>query len=123
MNTDPSDPDDICYTHHGGNPESNAANLETNKHKDRSAILRLLDQHGRLTCDEIEVYLQMRHQTASARCSELLRDETIERTGEKRETRSGSKAAVLRIRVEPRAAVAVNFNSRDCEQTDLWELL
>jgi DNA-binding HxlR family transcriptional regulator len=105
--------DDICYTHHKGNPESNAANAQTNKSRDRGLILKWMEEHGNATCDELESALELAHQTASARCSELLRDGLIERTGEKRETRTGYNAAVLRIKKEePPVEVMQTFGER-----------
>jgi len=53
------------------------------------------------TCDEVEVELSLRHQTASARCSELKRfgqvSFKLDEDGKKlrRPTRSGRKADVL----------------------------
>ena len=55
--------------------------------------------HG-YTCDELEVLLDMSHQTCSARCTELKQQDLIyvplDETGEKikRVTRSGRKAQV-----------------------------
>lgn len=47
------------------------------------------------TCDEVEVALDMRHQTASARCKELRDAGTILDSGRTRPTRSGRQAVVL----------------------------
>lgn len=48
------------------------------------------------TCDEVEVRLAMRHQTASARVRELaLRDRVVD-SGTRRRTRSGRTAIVWR---------------------------
>lgn len=99
--------DDICRNYHGGNPESEEANEETIKSKDRRRIIDALFAAGLrgLTCDELEVLLGMRHQTCSARCSELLRDGVIVRkptgldgTYMRRPTRTGCQAAVLIFR-------------------------
>jgi DNA adenine methylase len=46
------------------------------------------------TCDEVEVALEMKHQTASARLRELALEGEIADSGERRRTRSGCKAAV-----------------------------
>ena len=46
-----------------------------------------------MTCDEVELYTELRHQTASARVNELARQGRIVGTGT-RPTRSGRKATV-----------------------------
>jgi predicted transcriptional regulator len=48
------------------------------------------------TCDEIEVALELRHQTASARLRELQLRGWVETSNEKRLTRSGRMAHVYR---------------------------
>jgi predicted transcriptional regulator len=48
------------------------------------------------TCDEIEVALELRHQTASARLRELQLMGWVETSNEKRLTRSGRMAHVYR---------------------------
>ena len=55
--------------------------------------IKLCGLHG-MTCDELELKLGMRHQTASARVSELKRIGSIFDSGQRRATRSGRKAAV-----------------------------
>lgn len=47
------------------------------------------------TCDEVEVALGLRHQTASARCYELKHMGWIYETNQRRPTRSGRQATVL----------------------------
>jgi hypothetical protein len=100
----PAKREDVCRNNHGGNPESEAANRRTDKDNDRALILEALGAAGLRgeTCDALEVALGMTHQTASARCSDLLRDGMIVRKlvpgpkkYEKRPTRTGSPAAVL----------------------------
>lgn len=88
---------DICENRHGGNPESEGANVAaaSGKHRDRSIILQHLDQVGDATCDEVEVALGMRHQTCSARFSELKARGEIVAVG-KRVTRTGCKATVYK---------------------------
>lgn len=46
------------------------------------------------TCDEIEEALDMRHQTCSARCRELVLDGQIIKTASVRHTRSGRNANI-----------------------------
>jgi hypothetical protein len=47
------------------------------------------------TCDEIEASLAMKHQTASARITELKADQSVVDSGARRRTRSNRNAAVL----------------------------
>lgn len=84
---------DICERKHGGNQQSTAAHdrIKGNKWKDRQRILAHLG-NGK-TCEEIEDELQLKHQTASARISELKRDGNIRQIGT-RKTKSGCLAAV-----------------------------
>jgi len=98
-----SEEPDICRNYHGGNAESEGANLDTatRKAQDRSRIASYLQLVGGRTCDEIERALSLAHQTASARCSEMLKDGVIRRAPDgkgkykRRPTRRGSMAAVL----------------------------
>jgi len=96
--------DDICRNYHRGNLESQEANLMAghNKGRDRTRIFQYLEANPEgATCDRIEVALGMSHQTASARCSELLRDRWVVRKPrigggyERMKTRTGSFAAIL----------------------------
>lgn len=48
-----------------------------------------------LTCDEVEVLLDLRHQTASARLRELVRLGAVVDSGRRRPTRTGRNATVL----------------------------
>ena len=72
--------------------------------KDRIAIRNFLELRAEdgATCDRIETELALSHQTASARCSELLRDRIAVRKKSpdgrsivRMPTRTGAKAAVL----------------------------
>jgi hypothetical protein len=47
------------------------------------------------TCDEVEQWLDLTHQTASARCAELKAQGKVKDSGARRRTRSGRLAAVL----------------------------
>jgi DNA adenine methylase len=63
----------------------------------RVRVLAEIKRHpGGLTCDDIERILDMRHQTASARIHELMKDGAIIDTGLQRPTRSGANAIVWR---------------------------
>lgn len=61
-------------------------------------VAELVKHDSGLTCDQLEVLLEMSHQTCSARVSELYRDGRIFRDG-KRPTRSGRSAFVYKIQV------------------------
>lgn len=50
-----------------------------------------------MTCDEVELKLNLRHQTASARVNELMEAEYIVDSGERRKTSSGRKATVWKF--------------------------
>lgn len=52
------------------------------------------------TCDEVEVTLQLAHQTASARVRELSVAKEIVDSGRRRPTRSGRKAVVYVVKNE-----------------------
>jgi DNA adenine methylase len=61
----------------------------------RAAVLALISKAADgLTCDEVEVALSLKHQTASARIRELALEESIEDSGRTRPTRSGCAAVV-----------------------------
>ena len=61
---------------------------------DQQRVLRYIGDQGGATCDEAEVALQLRHQTASARFNDLKRAGLIVKSGRRRPTRSGRKADV-----------------------------
>jgi hypothetical protein len=121
--------DDICENYHGGNEESYGANAHTNKHRDQQRILEALlplAEHG-ATCDELEVILDMAHQTASARCSELLRSDMVcrklDQDGKKvrRNTRNGCLASVLvlprfQFRLCSSCGVPVSIHAELCDR-------
>lgn len=88
--------DDICYNRHKGNPNSVKANQIAKKYKlgARQRIIECLENHE-MTCEELEAFTGLSHQTCSARCSDLKRDGRIIETG-KRLTRSGSPASVYK---------------------------
>lgn len=62
----------------------------------RARVLEAIRTRGGATCDELEVALNMRHQTASARLTELGKLGRIVPNG-KRDTRSGRKAVVWEV--------------------------
>lgn len=89
---------DICENNHGGNKESVAAHSTVVETKEQgwAFILALIERRGPHNCDEFEAATGMKHQTASARFSELRRDGKLVVVG-KRPTRSGRMAAVMDI--------------------------
>lgn len=87
---------DICARNHRGNECSKQANRVTSKSLDRLRILHHLRTVTDATCDEVELALEMNHQTCSARFSELKREGIIVPTV-KRATRTGCKAQAWRI--------------------------
>ena len=62
----------------------------------QSQILRLLADRPR-TDDELEVALEMRHQTVSSCRRALVKSNMVEATGDKRPTRSGRRAQVWQL--------------------------
>jgi DNA-binding HxlR family transcriptional regulator len=97
---------DICQSRHRGNPESVAANklIDSFKNKDRVRIMAMLKYVGPLTCKELEVELQLKHQTCSARLSELKADGWVIKTGGRRE----GAAEVRAVTAEERNATKNN---------------
>lgn len=86
---------DICANRHGGNAESVAANRGTNKGWDRVRILGALSLFTDATCEEVEDFTGMCHQTCSARFADLKKAGLIEPTT-RRKTRSGRWAMAWR---------------------------
>jgi predicted transcriptional regulator len=84
---------DICKNYHRDNPQSVQANKKVNKFAQRIRILNALELSYDLTCEELEDYIGLSHQSCSARLSELKREGKIRKIGV-RNTRSGSPAAV-----------------------------
>ena len=90
---------DICENNHGGNENSVAANKVTRKGMDSLKILRYLGSIPDATCEEVEIALQMKHQTCSARFSDLKLEQAITAT-DKRPTRSGCMAQAWKVNNE-----------------------
>lgn len=80
-------PFDVCASNHGGNAESRAANLRTNKATDCTRILDFMATRpgGETYVKEIIAALGMKHQTASARLTDLKAAKKIEPTGKREE--------------------------------------
>jgi len=73
-----------------------AASVEELTGRLRRQVYSAIDKYGDrgLTCDEVEVALGLRHQTASARINELSNRAFIIDSGRRRKTRSGRDAVV-----------------------------
>jgi hypothetical protein len=90
--------DDITANYHGDNARSIEAHEATapNKNADYARILAVLRKRPTLglTCDEAERILGMKHQTCSARFSDMKKKGWLIINGTKRKTRSGCNADV-----------------------------
>ena len=87
---------DICENFHGGNKLSELANDQIQPHKDsiKDKIVRFVKSRFEgATCEEIEIALALRHQTASARLTELKKENRVLMSSVRR-TSTGSFAAV-----------------------------
>lgn len=88
---------DICARRHKGNPESAAAHASIiNRKKAMSSAILEVCRRRPSTCDEVEVELGILHQTAGARIAELKAIGLLIDTKDRRPTRSGRMAAVLK---------------------------
>lgn len=87
---------DITSRYHKGNKNSIEAGESIDKASMRREIMGYITAcgPGGATCEEIEFALNMRHQTASARCTELKALGRVEVIGT-RLTTSGRSASVL----------------------------
>ena len=65
-----------------------------------SRILDYLREHMCATCDDLEIALDIPHQTVSARICEMLKKGTLGITPSKKPTRHGGLARVYRINEE-----------------------
>ena len=88
--------EDITYNYHGGHPMSMDAHdsIVASKQSVRDRIVEYLQDHGPHTCDALEVALNLRHQTCSARVTELKAEGRIVERG-RAATRSGRSACIL----------------------------
>lgn len=93
---------DACAINHGGADTSSEAFAKTGDGK-RDAMRRRITAHiaaagdQGATCDEVEVALELPHQTASARIAELRHRGVIQYDKARRKTRTGSSARVYFI--------------------------
>ena len=76
--------------------------LRSKKNLYRSRIFSLIfNAPGGKTCDEVEVDLNLRHQTASCSIRFLTQDGWLYDTGTRRKTRAGRQAIVWKARMRP----------------------
>lgn len=88
---------DVCAKRHGGVSTSQAANLRVNKFGDRARILNFLKRFPNgATLDEICVALERTPNQISGRLSEMRMAGLIEKTEQKRATRTTCLASVWR---------------------------
>lgn len=89
-------PESPGYVKDSETSKAGAARTEPSAMAMRGTVEQYIRERGGATCDEVEVALGMRHQTASARIRELVLAERLIDTGDTRKTRSGSLARVYR---------------------------
>lgn len=68
--------------------------LDRKKNNYRERILNFIKDHCGSTCDQVEVGLELRHQTASCFIRFLTQDGFLRDSGERRITRTGRRAIV-----------------------------
>ena len=88
--------DDVTRHYHGGADTSSAA-WESGRKKadaDRKQIFAWIQGTGGATCEECERALKLKHQTCSARITQLLADGRIFWNGRFKKTESGSNARI-----------------------------
>jgi hypothetical protein len=102
----PSPPvdEDVCAPFHGGadtSVEAFASVSSAVRGKVRKQVLDYVIQAGSngATCDEVERALDLTHQSASARITELRKASRIYDSGLRRPTRSGRRARVYKVSV------------------------
>lgn len=92
---------DICRNNHGGNPESEQANLAVNKEKWQEAVYQFALAQGErgITADEAQVHFDVGPNTVAPRLTELKKAGRLERLVKDgknvcRKTRAGVGAGV-----------------------------
>lgn len=94
---------DICFNNHCGNVHSTAAHkaVAPSKQKQLAVVLQALKELGQGTCEQVEIKTGMKHQTCSARFSDLKRLNKIVFVGQWK-TLSGCSAGVWRVATDSR---------------------
>jgi predicted HTH transcriptional regulator len=102
---------DITRNYHGGDPQSEAANLDTQSRKrgNRLWIISIYFPDYDFTCWEIEKLTKLSHQTVSSRITELKKSGILVATGEKRPTNTGSMATVYCLAYYPKDMNILNY--------------
>lgn len=98
---------------HGTSRNAAESLRETARSMERRVYAFIVSQQG-ATCDEIEIALGMKHQTASARIRGLVLKRLIRKTRLRRDTRSGRDAIVWR-RVRRTEADSADSTAPDAE--------
>lgn len=78
--------------------------LTKNKHEYKRKIYEFIKMMDGATCDEVEIGLELRHQTASCFIRFLTQDGFLKATSLRRITRAGRKAIVWRVLTEEEKA-------------------
>ena len=88
--------DDVCRNRHGGADTSVEAFRKSDLTRARKLVFGTIAESGArgITCEEIELKTGMKHQTASARITELRKMNLIVDTWIRRPTTSGCSARV-----------------------------
>jgi hypothetical protein len=92
--------DDVCANHHGGVAESKAAFHSTapaSRESLKNQIIEFIKVRGEASCEVVELSMSLSHQTASARCSELLREGRIAIADERGVTKAGRACRIYRV--------------------------
>lgn len=95
-----NDKKDVCENKHGGADTSKAAFASTNPEVREAAkrkILSFIKARGEATCEIVEDTFQLAHQSASARISELLRDNRIRISEDRGVTKSGRGCRIYKV--------------------------
>lgn len=94
---------DLCASRHRGadtSTEAFASTTDNQRNAQRSRILAFISSRSNgATCDEVEVALNLNHQGASARITELSALQQITHGDERRKTRAGKSARVYRATI------------------------
>lgn len=90
---------DPTQNFHHGDRESIAAHdsLKPDKQRLRALVVGYVKSAGGATSDEVEEALGLAHQTVSARLTEAKALGLVVDSGERRKTRSGRQAKVLKV--------------------------
>ena len=95
---EPSYPESPGYVRDSDTSKAAAKKTKLSASSQRAHIAAFIaDSEIGVTCDEVEVYLGYKHQTASARIREGVLGGLFFDTGHRRKTRSGSPARIYKV--------------------------